>query len=285
MNGVRMVILFAIFQPVTLLSGVIFAQEDRASFLFLSDQRIVTLETVDSSSAILNYINLGDTFEVLIARNLVFLESSGEACRGHLFKIEAPEDPSRLYETDYLIKPGDFVGYEIVGDFDFESELEAVYFKIAGRLLQLEPIEPRDFEFVVARIAEMNLEAEDMAAELQRSGFGRGFGTLIFAGSDDAAGLERFFSEEEIVPPIPLSTPLPRLPSSEKDLPDPVVVRVSAVITASGGLKDVEVSEGINDRLNRIAVETVQNSWVFLPAISGTKVAQAELKLNVLFRR
>ena len=62
-------------------------------FLYLSAERIVTLELVDDHSVVLNYFDLGKTYELLTARQLVLLGPSGEVFRGHLFKEESPKDP------------------------------------------------------------------------------------------------------------------------------------------------------------------------------------------------
>ena len=254
-------------------------------YLFLSDQRIVTLEFIDDNSVIVNYIHLGNTFDLLFARNLIFLDAERTAYRGHLFELEGTEGEQKQFDVSDLIEPGEFSGFVIAGDFDFESPPVTPMLKIAGKIFELEPLSSEQFEIVVARIGELNLKAGDKVEAIRRAGFGRGFGRFHLVGSDSAAELEPYFKDEDVVAPVPLETPLPRLPSSESDRPDPVFVKIKAYVSRVGGLRNLEVVQGINKKLDQIALDTVQNSWRFLPAISGNEVAEAELTLNVVFKR
>ena len=254
-------------------------------YLFLSDQRIITLEFIDDRSVVVNYINLGNTFELLLARNLVFLDTQQSIYRGHLFELEGVEGEPKQFDVSDLIKPGEFSGFVIAGDYDFRSPPVRPLLKIAGKIFELESLSGEEFEIVAARIGELNLKAENKTAAIRRAGFGRGFGRFHLVGSDSAAEFEPYFKDEDIVPPVPLETPPPRLPSSESTRPDPVFVKIKAYVSRAGGLRNLEVVQGINKKLDQIALDTVQNSWRFLPAISGNEVAEAELTLNVVFKR
>jgi hypothetical protein len=266
-----------------LLAGGAAAQSRQ--FIYVSDQRIVTIEPADQRTVYLNYINLGDSWEILLAHQLVLVGPGGKVFRGHLFRLENPTDVARPYAVKELIRPGKFTGYQVVGKFDLGGPPERALFKVSGRILELEPLAPREFELAAARIGEVDLANPDRKSALERAGFFKGYGRLTMAGSEEAAAMEPWFEELPVFPPVALETPEPRLPSSESHLPDPVVVRVSAVVSRSGGLKNVQVAEGVGGKLDQIALQTVQNSWVFLPAISGTEVAEASVKLNVVFRR
>lgn len=266
-----------------LLAGGAAAQSRQ--FIYVSDQRIVTIEPADQRTVYLNYINLGDSWEVLLAHQLVLVGPGGKVFRGHLFRLENPTDAARPYAVKELIRPGKFTGYQVVGKFDLGGPPERALFKVSGRILELEPLTAREFELAAARIGELDLANPDRKSALERAGFFKGYGRLTMAGSEAAAAVEPWFEELPVFPPVALETPEPRLPSSESHLPDPVVVRVSAVVSRSGGLKNVQVAEGLGGKLDQIALQTVQNSWVFLPAISGTEVAEASVKLNVVFRR
>ncbi len=254
-------------------------------FLYLSDQRIVTVETADDSSIVLNYINLGDSFEILAAYNIVLLDDAGTVFRGHLFRLENPPDPTHIFEVTKLIRPAQFEGYVIAGKFDAKSPIARVLISVGGRILELEPMNARDFELMASRIGQIDLARKDRKSAIEAAGFMRGYGSLVFDGTAESAEFESFFPEVKVVPPVALATPQPRLPSSAQQLRDPVVVRVQATITKAGGLRDVHLLEGIEDKLDQIALQTVQNSWVFLPAISENELAEAELKLNVVFKR
>lgn len=254
-------------------------------FLYVSDQRIVTVELVDSRNLLMNYVNLGDSFEVLAAHQVVLIDSAGDRVRGHLFKLENVPDPSRPYAVTELVRPGQYAGYMLTGNFELRRPLAQVLFRVGGRILELEPLSGQDFELAASRIGRLDLTQRDRKIALQGAGFHRGFGSMVFAGGDRAEDLARHFSDESVLPPVALATPPPRLPSSESHLADPVLVRLRVIVSRSGGLRDVQTLEGISEKLNEIAVETVRNSWIFLPAISGNALAEAEVTLNVVFRR
>ena len=255
-------------------------------YLFLSDQRIVTVELISSEQAILNYINLSEGYEVIQAPLLVFLDSEGNRYRGHLIKVEEPSDPDQRFKVSDPIAPGDFRGYDILGDYRFRSPPEKAYFRVGSAILELEPLTQVDFERIAAGIAEVDLSGATRGARRMRTaGFERGYGVLYRAGTELAEAWEKYFPDLEVLQPIILAHPLPRLPPSSAHLPDPVVVNVKAIITRSGGVRDVSVVEEIDRILDQSAVDAVRNRWRFLPAISKGEIAESELTLNVFFRR
>jgi len=266
------------------LSGV-WAQNGHSQYIYLSDQRIVTLEIVDSNNLILNYINLGDSFEMLQATMVALVDSSGRHFNGHLISLEGEEEPSNRYKISELINPGKFAGHLIVGDFRTANPIERVFLQISGRILELESLSLDEFELQAARIGELDLAAEDRKWAIERAGFSRGFGELFFAGTEEAKAVEGFFVTSDVLAPVNLANPSPLLPSSESTRPDPLVVRVKAVVSRQGGLRDIRMAEGLSPKLDEIAMETVRNSWVFLPAISNNEIVEAEVTLNIVFRR
>jgi hypothetical protein len=183
------------------------------------------------------------------------------------------------------MRPGEFAGYLIVGDFRTSNSIERAFLQISGRILELESLESDDFELLAARIGELDLAIENRKFAIERAGFSRGFGELHYAGSAEAGAVEVFFQMEDVLAPVPLANPSPLLPSSESGRPDPVVVRVKAFVSRQGGLRDVRLAEGLSPKLDEIAVETVRNAWVFLPAISNNEIVEAEVTLNIVFRR
>lgn len=256
-------------------------------YFFLSDRRIVTVELIDAQKAILNYINLGDTFEIIQAPMLLFLDSTDRPHRGHVIQIENPSDPAKLFKVTALIKPGQYEGYSILGRYDFQSPPQKAFFKVSSRIIELEPVSEEDFELLAARIGELDLSIKSGKQMVLGAGFHRGHGLLYSAGTEEAEELEKYFpdSDLELLAPVLLSAPQPALPSSFADLPDPVIVQLSAFVSRSGGVHRVRVMQGINPKLDELAVDTVQNSWTFLPAISKGEIANTQLTLNVVFRR
>jgi hypothetical protein len=281
-----------LWRPILLLSAVLvsmpagLAQSEGALYhLYLSDVRIITVEITDSQTVILNYINLGDTFDTVQPPLLVLVDSAGNPHRGHLVEVENASYEAGKYKAFDLIKPNSFAGYTILGNFRFKAPPQKAYLKVGGRILELDPISLEDFELVAARIGELDLGVENSKAAVMRAGFETGFGSMYRAGSAESRELDRFFPDEEVVPTVLLANPAPRLPPSEASRPDPVLVVISVTVSPAGGLYDLEVKEGLNEVLDDLAVDTVRNSWIFLPAISKKKIVESRLTLNVVFQR
>ncbi len=253
-------------------------------FLYLSDKRIVTLELVSGRRAVLNYINLDDAIEVLEAGNLVVVDTAGNTYRGHVFRADQELESGGFYFVSELIRPRQFRGYDIRGNFRFEQLPSRAYFRLGGRFVQLEPLTEEDFELVANKIGEIDLTAESKLA-LVDAGFWRGYGQLHTAGSDEARQLRPLFPDLDPVPPVVLENPAPRLASRFGSLPDPVVVQLRLTINRVGGLLNPEVIHSPDPALGEQAVETVRNSWVFLPALSKGEPVDAELVVRVVFDR
>lgn len=276
---------FACLLLTLIMSAAPFVCAQSKQFLYLSAERIATLEIADDHTVLLNYFNLGKTYELLTAYQVVLLGGDQEVFRGHLFREDSPKDPADPFIVTEMSRPGEYAGYEIAGRYTAGAPASRALMKISGRILEFEPLTSQQFELVAARIGELDMGNPDRAAALHLAGFGRGYGKLTLTGTPEAEPLELFFPDQAVLPPVPIATPAPRLPSSDREIPDPVVVRVSVFVSRAGGLKDVTAVEGPNEKLKGIAVQTVRNSWTFLPAISSNKVAEAEMKLNVVFKR
>ena len=269
---------------VWVLAGGSIAAEGSRYFLYLSDQRVVTVELLDPAMAILNFINLGDSFEAVRAYELVLADGEGRTGRGHLIVREDPPSPREVYQVSGLIKPRSFLGYNIAGRYQFATPPEKCYLKVGGRILELEPLNEEQFDQLASMVSELDLEAANSAAMVRDVGFSRGYGVLHKASEVDAR-LRGYFPDEEVIPTVLVEGSEPQLPSDASHLEDPVVVVVSVSVSPWGGVFDLEVVEGVDEKLDQMALDTVRNSWRFLPAISKGEIVGSELTLNVRFRR
>jgi hypothetical protein len=254
-------------------------------YMYLSDQRVLTLEIVNSEKVILNYINLGQAYDLVDATNVVLLDELGGSYRGHVIAIETMTDPAERYKVSELLSPKKFEGFTILGDFQMNAPAKKAYFQTGGRIIELEALSADDFEKVALMVAGIDLNTDDPKNALLLAGFRRGYGKIFFAGTPETSDLEKYFVQADVLAPVPVYRPAPKLPAKFADLPDPVVVELKLLVSKSGGLYEFEVTKSPNPTIGDLAMDTVKNSWRFLPAISKGEVANASLTLRVTFQR
>ncbi|MCZ6879381.1 MAG: energy transducer TonB [Acidobacteria bacterium] len=254
-------------------------------YLYLSDQRIITLELVNEQKAILNYISLGDAFEIIQAPGLLIFDSEGHPFHGHLIEVEEAADPNDRFKVTELAQPRSYAGFNIWGNYRLPAPAQEAYFQVGSRIVKLEPLIEEDFEWLAAKIGKLDLSMEDGKEMVLQAGFLQGHGKLYTSGAPEVEEIEGHFPDLELLQPVLLSSPQPALPSSFSDLPDPVLIVLSARVSRSGGLSELQVVRGVAPRLDELALQTVRNSWTFLPAISEGSIADARLTFNVVFRR
>ena len=123
-------------------AGALFAQPKTISgtrqYMYLSDQRILTLEIDNSEKIILNYINLGDAYDLIEAPMVVLVDELGQSYRGQVMAIEPVTDPAERYKVSELLPPKQFKGFTILGNFRMDAPAKAAYFKTGGRIMELE---------------------------------------------------------------------------------------------------------------------------------------------------
>ncbi len=254
-------------------------------YFFLSDQRIITVELINEQKTILNYINLGDSFEIIQAPGLLILDAEGRPYHGHVIEVEDATHPSDRFKVTELIQPDRYVGYNIWGNYRFQSPPEKVFLKVGSRIVELEPVSKSDFDLLAFKIGDLDLAMENGKQMVLTAGFRQGYGTIYGSGAAEVQQIENHFPDLELLAPVLLEGAQPALPSSFAHLADPVVVELSARVSRSGGLSNIEVVHGIAPRLDQLAQETAQNTWTFLPAISKGKIADIQMTIDVVFRR
>lgn len=261
-------------------SGVVSGQSTR--FFYLSDQRIVTVELIDQTNLILNYINLGSSYQIFEAPMVVLLDTEERLYRGQVYELENSTDPSLKFAVTELIRPGEFKGFTVRGQFGFQSPPSRALFRISSRILDLEAVSEEEFDLIAARVARLELGDPDRKQAIQRVGFDQGYGRMLFTGTEKSEEVEKYFPDDDVLAPVILSNPPPRLPADyQKE--GPVQVRIRLSVSRVGGTSNFEVVDGIDPALDQMAIETVRNSWTFLPAVSENKVVDTEVTLLVTF--
>jgi hypothetical protein len=255
-------------------------------YFFISDQRVITVELIDERKSIVNYINLGDSFEIIQAPQLLILDAEGRPYHGHVIEVEDANHPNERYKVTELVQPDRYVGHNILGNYLFQAPPERVFLKIGSRIAELDPVSESDFNLLAAKIGNLDLAMEDGKQMVLLAGFRQGWGTIYGSDAAEVEQIEGHFPNlDEVVPPVFIEGSQPGLPASFAHLPDPVVVELSARVSRSGAILDIEVVHGLAPRLDQLARETVQNTWTFLPAISKGKIADTQMTVNVVFRR
>ncbi len=254
-------------------------------YFFISDQRVITVELISEQKSILNYINLGDSFEIIQAPKLLILDAESRPYHGHLIEVEDADHPSERYKVTELVQPDRYVGYNIWGNYRFQAPPEKVFLKIGSRIAELEPVSKSNFNLLASKVGNLDLAMENGKQMVLLAGFRQGWGTMYGSGAAEVEQIESHFPDLEVVPPVFLGGAEPALPASFGHLPGPVLVELSARVSRSGAISNIEVVHGVAARLDQLARETVQNTWSFLPAISKGKVADTQVTINVLFRK
>ncbi len=254
-------------------------------YLYLSDKRIVTVELIDAQSAILNYFNLDDSIVFVRAPHLAIRDASGNTLRGHVIQLEDPPNLDEIYAVSRMVKERTYAGVTILGNFDFQAAPVEAYLRIGGRIVQMEGLTEQEFDIVASRVGDLELTAQDTALMVQLAGFRSGRGELFLTSDEKASELLPLFPDLDLLPPMLISEERPGLPDEFERLPDPVVVQLTASVSRSGGIYQLQVKKGLNRKLDRLAVEFVQNTWKMLPAIAKSEIADSETTLNVVFER
>src|SRR2546428_677629 len=83
-------------------------------FVYISDQRVITVQPISENELILNAINLGDDVWVIHSYD-VLLQSGLKTGLGHVFRREEKGAPGLFYATQ-LIHPHQFAGVTVVGE-------------------------------------------------------------------------------------------------------------------------------------------------------------------------
>lgn len=257
--------------------------ENADHFVFVSNARVVTLEVVDRESLILNYVNLSDGYELVEAPAVLLVDTRNRSYSGHLIKVDQPSERAGHWKVSELVGPRAFVGLTIAGDYRFLFPLSQAFVRIGGRILKLQEMSAADFDVIAANVGQLQLSRQDSTQMLLMAGFTKRYGESIEAGSPQAEGLNQSFPDTTILAPVVLANPMPRLPPSYHNSGTQPVVTVRGTVNRDGGIVNLEVVKGIDAELNRSAIETVQNSWRFLPAVSKGEVVDASVTLLVRF--
>ena len=246
-------------------------------FAYVSDRRIITVETASATELVLNVINLTDEIMVVHPYDLLVRQGSQEAL-GHVFRRDGKEPVDPFFATR-LVKPREFVGMTVVGAVG--EDPEGVVFRSASRFFFLQRMDKESFDGLERKIGQIELGASDAERTLRNAGISEGYGTLQSFPEGETESLERLFPEPgQVLAPRVIFRRDPRAPEGIQPAAE---VEVRGLVSKKGDLLDAKVTRGISVEADSRALNTVRNSWKFLPAVRDGDVVDASVTLRVRF--
>ena len=262
------------------------ARADASAFAYVSRNYIVTAEPAGVKSFMVNIINLSDYVIVVQPQDFIYRGKSSRFYIGQVFEQEFTNTrgETQRYTASVLLKEHTFAGLKITGVFHEQDEIEELSLRIGARRFFLQPLEKNAFEQLARKIQNLDLENPDSGAELASANI-REMGSVKTAdGSPEwEKDWEGLLNADGINPPKILERPeIAPTPAARKARVYGKV-RLTGIITKSGGIRDMRVTKELGRGLDERAMEGVKNSWVFLPATKNGEVYETQISIEVEF--
>jgi TonB family protein len=249
-------------------------------------QYIITTEVAGPYSFVVNFINLTDFVIVVQPNEFIYKGSSGRYYIGQVFDRESKDNRGETfkYSASILLRGHSFTGLTILGAFHEQDQIEELSVRIGAKRYYLGPLEKVEFEQLAAGIGELDLENPSPRAALQDADLNE-LGSV--KATDGTSDWDKDW--QGLLQPDGLN--LPRIVARPPVQPTDEArkshtygkVKLSALITKSGGLEDLRVEKGLGRGLDERAMEAVRNSWVFLPATKNGEVLEGRVSFEVDF--
>lgn len=271
----------------TVAGQLCFAQDTAPKhWAYVGPQYIITAETAGTYGFMLNFINLSDFVIVVQPNEFIYKGSSGRYYIGQVFDRESQDNRGETfkYSASILLKGHSFTGLTILGAFREQDQVEELSVRIGAKRYYLAPLEKVEFEQLAARIGELDLENPSPRAALQDADIGD-LGNL--KATDGTSDWDKDW--QGVLQPDGLNLPKivakPPVQPTEEARKSRTYgkVKLSALITKSGGIEDLRVEKGLGRGLDERAMESVRNSWVFLPATKNGEVLEGRVSFEVDF--
>lgn len=268
------------------LAGPLRAAAYAPPHIFIGPEAVLTLEIINATDVMVNVINLSDYAVLFEPKNLVFKSKSGKVSIGQV--IDMPETDNLgntwKFRAKLLIAPRTSQGFTVRGAFQELKSVDSVYVKIGGRRFYGAAISEVEFNLLADKITNMDLQSTNFPKlfdQLQiptkgtiRSAVGPE------AGEDETRGM---ISAEGANPPKIIIKPATQPTEAARKAGVHGVVKVSGLVTRDGEFINTKVSKDLGYGLGERALETVRNSWRFLPATREGEVVDATVTVNVEF--
>jgi TonB family protein len=269
-----------------LIFPAIAANANPKTFAFINLQYAITAEVESEHTFVVNFINLSDFVVVIQPNEFIYKGSSGRFYIGQVFDLEYKNarGETQKYSASYLLKGRTFVGLTVVGAFHEQNQIDEISVRIGAKRFFLQPVESNAFEQLASKIGKLDLESSTASTALYEAGLSE-MGTIkITEGTSEwDQDWQGLLTADGINPPKIVERP--EIPATNESLRSRTYgkVKLSAIISKSGGIQDLRVAKSLDRDLDKRALEGVKNSWVFLPATKNGEVLDAAIGFEVEF--
>jgi len=262
------------------------AEGPAKAFAFSSSQYMITAEVASARGFVLNFINLSDFVIVVQPNEFIYKGASGRFYIGQVFEQEHKDNRGEVfrYSASILIKGQSFTGLNILGAFQELDQIEELSIRIGAKRFYLVPLEKAQFEVLASKVSELDMKSSNPRAAMQEAGIGELGNVRSTDGTSewdkDWQGLIRQDGVN-----LPKIIERPEAVATEEARRNRTYgkVRLSALINKNGGLQDIKVEKGLGHGLDERAVQSIRNSWVFLPATKNGEVIEGGITFDVEF--
>ena len=277
-------VIFGLLVAVCLISAQAWA--DTAAFAYVSRNYIVTAEPAGAHNFMVNVINLTDYVIVMQPHDLIYCGESGRYYIGQVFELDHKDTRGEMqrYTASSMIKERRFAGFKVTGVFNEQAAINELSVRIGARRFYLQPLEKIAFEQLARKIQNLDIENADFASELEDANIQEMGHVKTTDGSPEwEKNWEGLLTPDGINPPKILERPEIEPTPAAKKARVYGKVRLTGIITRSGGIRDLRVTRELGRGLDERAVEGVRNSWKFLPATRNGEVYETQISIDVEF--
>ncbi len=263
-----------------------FTAEYPETFAYVGSSHVITAEVAGAHTFVVNFINLSDFVIVIQPADFIYRGASGRHYVGQVYELKHQDSLGNLqkYSASILVQGHAFEGLNIVGQFREKDAIEELSVRIGSHRFYLQGMDGTRFEELVRKIEELDLYSDDVpqmlsALNIRETGYEKSTdGTAEW--DKDWEGL---ITEDGINPPRALEAPPIPFPGDASKYAGNEVVRLSCSVNKNGGLLNLKVVKGINRKLDQKALDSVANSWIFVPATKNGEVFETLMELKVPF--
>jgi len=258
--------------------------QNSKTFAFVNSSYIITAELATEHTFVVNFINLSDFVIVVQPVDFIYRGASGRYYAGQVYELEHADTRGEMqrYSASILLRGHSFAGLNVVGLFKEQDQIEELSVRIGSRRFYMEPLEKIQFEQLARKIETLDLDSTGVAEMFHDANI-RETGSIET--TDGTAEWDRdwegLVTSDGVNPPKAIESPDILLPENAKTPEDKRKVRISCLITKNGGIQNLKVVKSRDRNLEQRVLDSVANSWVFLPATKNGEIYETVIEFEV----